>query len=237
MDPSHIAIIMDGNGRWAQQHGLSRINGHQQGAKTVEEIVKGSNNLGIDFLTLYTFSSENWKRSTKEVEALMNLLSQYLRNKSDTLTQHDIKLTTIGDVDGLPEEVRNNLIKVEEETSNNSSLTLVIAINYGSRREIVRAAKLIAEKVKSGKLNISDIDEKYFSNFLYTKNIPDPDLLIRTSGEFRLSNFLLWQISYTEIYITEKFWPDFKIEDLKKAIKNYKNRNRKFGGIKDSNVS
>lgn len=232
MDPSHIAIIMDGNGRWAEERGLPRIKGHYKGAETVEKIVKGSTEIGLDFLTLYTFSSENWKRPEGEVRALMDLLVQYLESKTGTLMENNIKLTTIGNIEALPEEVKENLGKVKEKTSNNDSLTLTIAINYGARAEIVRAAKLIAKKVKSGKLNLQNIDEEYLSNFLYTKNIPDPELLVRTGGEIRLSNFLLWQVSYTEIYITEKFWPDFTIGDFKKAIECYKNRNRKFGGIK-----
>lgn len=231
--PAHIAIIMDGNGRWAQQHNLPRIKGHQVGVKTVDKIIESCVDLGVQILTLYVFSSENWKRPKKEIDVLMSLFVQYLNLKIDKLIKKDIKLFPIGDIAGLPEFVRIKLKEVCLKTSNNSSLTLVLAINYGSRREIVNAAKKIADKVKSGYLSSKEIDEKIFSNFLYTSQLPDPDLLIRTGGDYRISNFLLWQISYSEIYVSDKFWPDFSESDLKLAIKDYNKRERRFGGIKE----
>lgn len=231
--PYHVAIIMDGNGRWAKNRGLPRNMGHRAGIKTVEKIIKTCKELEIKVLTLYVFSTENWKRPKPEVDTLMHLLAQYIQDKSKDLIDNNIKLVTIGDTEVLPEFVKTNLNKVIRQTLNNDSLTLVLAINYGGRSEILKAVRKVAKKVKSGQMHLEDIDEKSFSGFLYTAHLPDPDLLIRTGGEYRLSNFLLWQASYSEIYITDKLWPDFDGEDLKEAIKEYQKRERKFGEIRE----
>ncbi len=231
--PVHIAIIMDGNGRWAQQRNLPRIKGHQEGIKTVDKIVKSCIKLGVKILTLYVFSLENWKRPKQEIDILMSLFVQYLNKKADELMQDDIRLFPIGDIKGLPQPVQIKLQDVCKRTSKNSSLTLILAINYGGRNEIVNATKKIINEVNSGNLSLEKIDERDFSNFLYTAPFQDPDLLIRTGGEFRISNFLLWQISYSEIYISDKFWPDFSENDFKLAIQDYNKRERRFGGIKN----
>lgn len=228
--PRHVAIIMDGNGRWAKSRGLPRIAGHRAGVKSAREAVRAAGELGIKVLTLYTFSAENWKRPRKEIEALFGLLEEYLDREAEKLNKNNIRLFVIGDVDALPESLRGKLREAVESTKNNTGLTLNLALNYGSRQEIVTAACSIARDVANGKLSAGDIDDKLFSSYLYTKDLPDPDLLIRTSGEFRISNFLLWQISYAELYITKKFWPDFNKGDLKKAIVEYKRRERRFGG-------
>jgi len=232
--PYHIAIIMDGNGRWAEEHNLPRISGHREGVNVVKKIVKGCLDMGIRVLTLYVFSSENWKRPQKEVNALMKFLADYLQDKMVKFVKNDIKLKAIGDIESLPDFVRYELRRVTKSTANNSSLTLVLAVNYGSRNEIVNAVRKISSQVESEKIHLEDINEKIFSEYLYTVGIPDPDLLIRTGGEYRVSNFLLWQISYTEIYITKKFWPDFSVGDLELAIKEYQKRNRRFGDIKNT---
>lgn len=221
---------MDGNGRWARKRGLPKIAGHRAGVKSVEEAIKGAKECGVQFLTLYTFSTENWKRPANEVNALFKLLEDYIDKESFTLDKNDIRLSLIGRIDGLPQAVRDKLGKVTERTKNNSSLILNLAINYGSRAEIVDAAIKIARDCGAGTLYPEQIDEKVFSNYLYTKEVPDPDLLIRTSGEMRLSNFLLWQLSYAEIYVTKKLWPDFKKSDFKKAVDEYYDRNRRYGG-------
>lgn len=231
--PRHIAIIMDGNGRWAKKRGLPRVFGHRQGAKTVERIVMACAEIGIEALTLYAFSTENWARPKREIKALMSLLGQFLDEKLAKLKKNNIKLRTIGNVGELPEAVRKKLTRAIMETEKNSRLTLNLALNYGSRPEIIEAVKQISELVKAGKLAPAQIDEKVFSRHLYTAGIPDPDLLIRTSGESRLSNFLLWQISYTEIYVTGTLWPDFHKSDLLKAIADFQRRRRRFGGILD----
>jgi len=230
--PYHIAIIMDGNGRWAKKHNLPRIMGHREGIKAVEKILSCSPKLGVKILTLYVFSSENWRRPKGEIDALMRLLARYLKTESKKLIDKDIKLLTIGDTSALPKLVKTRLDELIKKTSKNNALTLVLAINYGSRNEILRAVKRIASQVKLGKMKTGDINEEAFSKFLYTSKLSDPDLLIRTSGEFRLSNFLLWQSSYAEIYISNKLWPDFNEDDLKKAIEEYKNRERRFGDTK-----
>ncbi len=231
--PRHIAIIMDGNGRWAKKRGLPRVFGHRQGAKTVERIVMASAEIGVEVLTLYAFSTENWARPKREIKALMFLLGQFLDEKLAKLKKNNIKLRTIGNISELPEAVRKKLTRTIRETEKNSRLTLNLALNYGSRPEIIEAVKQISELVIAGKLAPVQIDEKVFSQLLYTAGIPDPDLLIRTSGESRLSNFLLWQISYTEIYVTRTLWPDFRKSDLLKAIADFQHRRRRFGGILD----
>lgn len=227
--PTHIAIIMDGNGRWAKLRGLPRVMGHRAGIKTVREIVKACRELGIKYLTLYAFSIENWKRPKEEVETLMRFLNEYIDRELETLKENDIKLNTIGRINGLPDYVRPKINKAIEETKDCKSMILNVALNYSGRIEIIDAAKRFASLVKSGKHKINELDEKLFTNFLYTKNQPDPDLLIRTSGEMRISNFLLWQISYSELYITPKLWPDFRKRDLEEAISEYQKRERRFG--------
>jgi len=231
--PRHIAIIMDGNGRWAKKRGLPRVFGHRQGAKSVERIVMACAEIGVEVLTLYAFSTENWVRPKREIKALMSLLGQFLDEKLAKLKKNNIKLRTIGNIGELPEAVQKKLKRAVRETEKNSRLILNLALNYGSRPEIVRAVKQISELVKVGKLLPAQIDEKVFSQHLYTAGTPDPDLLIRTSGESRLSNFLLWQISYAEIYVTRTLWPDFRKSDLLKAIADFQHRRRRFGGISD----
>ena len=226
----HVAIIMDGNGRWAKKRGLPRIAGHRAGASAVKEAIKGARDSGVKILTLYTFSTENWKRPKYEVAALFKLLENYIDKEVKGLHKNDIKLSVIGKLETLPQTTQRKLSDAIEKTKGNKSLVLNLALNYGSRTEIVDAVRAIVSDCQSQKLKIEDINEKTFSDYLYTKDIPDPDLLIRTSGEMRLSNFLLWQMSYAEIYVTKKFWPDFKSSDFKKAIKEYHSRERRYGG-------
>ena len=229
--PRHVAIIMDGNGRWAKARNLPRTHGHLEGVKRVEEITDAANNLGIKALTLFTFSTENWSRPESEVSMLMNILTTVLNEKIKKIKEGNIKFQTIGRRDRIPESVLNTLNKVMEETKNNTGLIMNLAFNYGARIEIVDAVKNIARSVKEGHLNIEDINEESFSRFLYTQGLPDPDLLIRTSGEKRISNFLLWQLSYAEFYFTDILWPDFKTEEFNKAIIAYQNRERRFGSV------
>ena len=224
--PAHIAIIMDGNRRWARVRNLNVSDGHKKGAETLENIAKYCNKIGIKYLTVYAFSTENWKRSSEEVGALMILLQNYLNDFSKRANTENIKIKVLGDISVLS----NSINKAIERTKKNTGLTLNIAFNYGGRAEITYALKQIAEKVKNNELSIDDISEDLISNHLYTKGQPDPDLLIRTSGELRTSNFLPWQIAYTEFYFDNKYWPDFSEEDLLKAIEIYEGRNRKFGG-------
>lgn len=231
--PTHIAIIMDGNGRWARRRGLPRSAGHKAGIETVREIVRASKDLGIKVLTVYAFSTENWTRPKREVSFLMRYLENFLTKYRDELNQNDIKFMAIGRIaQPLPLSIRQKLMETMEATKTNSSLVFNLALNYGGRQEIVDATKGIVEAVKLGRENPSRIDEAVFSRYLYTADLPDPDLLIRTSGEFRVSNFLLWQISYSEIYITPRLWPDFKKQDLVKAIEEYSKRERRYGEIK-----
>ncbi len=227
--PTHIAIIMDGNGRWAQLRGLPRIMGHRAGIKSVREVIKACREIGIKYLTLYAFSIENWKRPKKEVETLMRFLNEYIDKELKALKENGIRLNVIGRINGLPDYVRPRLKKAIEETKDCKSMILNVALNYSGRCEIVDAAKKFALSVKSGKHKIKELDEKLFAEFLYTKDQPDPDLLIRTSGEMRISNFLLWQISYSELYVTAKLWPDFSKRDLEEAILEYQKRDRRFG--------
>ena len=227
--PQHIAVIMDGNGRWAKQQGKMRIFGHQNGVGAVRAISEAAAELGVKYLTLYAFSTENWNRSSIEVDALMKLLSKTISEELDTLNNNNIRLNAIGDLERLPKYNYDALIDTIEKTKNNSRMTLTLCLSYSGRWEITQAAKMIAEKVKSGELQTEQIDEKCFSTFLNTKDMPDPELLIRTSGEERLSNFLLWQLAYSEFYFTDKFWPDFGKEDLYEAIVDYQSRERRFG--------
>ena len=229
--PQHIAIIMDGNGRWATQKGLPRIMGHKAGAETVEKIIEAALEFGIDYLTLYAFSCENWKRPKSEVDALMNYLKSYLTKAEKEFNEKGIRLLAIGELELLPDKVAQRLSKTIESTKNNLNMTVVLALSYGSRQEIVRAAKSIAQEIKNGKIDIDNIDENTFGNYLYTSKIPDPDILIRTSYELRLSNFLLWQLSYAEFYFSKKMWPDFNKEDLGEIISDFQKRERRYGDV------
>lgn len=231
--PQHIAIIMDGNGRWARKRGLPRVAGHKRGVETVRDIVEACAQLGVKFLTLYTFSTENWKRPKAEVSTLMRLLLRSLKERADELNENDIKLATIGDVKAFPPTVQKRLWEDIERTKNNKRMTLNLALSYSGRWELLEAIKSISRMVQEGKLHVDEITEQHISNFLTTRNIPDPDLLIRTSGEFRVSNFLLWQIAYTEFFITDVYWPDFKRKHLYDAIKNFQGRERRYGKISE----
>ena len=228
--PTHIAIIMDGNRRWAKERGLNVSEGHKKGAETLENIANYCNNIGIKYLTVYAFSTENWKRSKEEVGALMNLLKFYLDKFSKRADTQNIKIKVLGDIDVLEDSLQKSINKAIERTKNNTGLTLNIALNYGGRAEITMAMKKIAQEVKEGILNPEDIKETTIGQNLYTAGQPDPDLLIRTSGEIRTSNFLPWQIVYSEFCFKEKYWPDFGNEDIDEAIQIYQKRNRKFGG-------
>ena len=228
--PRHVAVIMDGNGRWAKRRHLPKIAGHRAGAKSVREVVEAARELGVKVLTLYTFSTENWKRPKNEVTALFRLLEQYLDKEEDKLNKNNIRFSVIGDIEGLPEPVRSKIRNVMGSTSGNTGLMLNLALNYGSRLEILAAVRRLARDVVAEKIAPEKIDEALFSGYLYTGGLPDPDLVIRTSGECRVSNFLLWQIAYSELYITKKLWPDFKKSDFKKAIEEYQGRERRFGG-------
>lgn len=227
--PKHIAIIMDGNGRWAKQKGKLRVFGHEHGAKTVKKIVEACGSLGIENLTLYTFSTENWSRPKREVETLMRLLVSSLRKELSTLVKNNIKLKAIGSLDSLPSLAQKELMEVIEKTKENSKMTLTLALSYGSREELKNAIVQISNKVKNNIISPDSIDDSIINNHLYTHDLPDVDLLIRTSGECRISNFLLWQIAYAELYFTDTLWPDFTKEHLCEAIVNYQNRERRFG--------
>jgi len=231
--PKHIAIIMDGNGRWAKQNGQERIYGHVAGVEAVRKTVKAAAELGVEYLTLYAFSVENWNRPKEEVDGLMNLLVDTLVEEIDSLHNDGVQLQTIGDIPGLPINCQNTLSRAIEKTKNNSRITLTLALNYGARWEIIDAIKQIATKVKNKQIDIDSIDEAMISQHLNTVNTPDPELIIRTSGEHRLSNFLLWQSSYAELYFADVFWPDFDKEELNKAITNYQNRERRFGLVSE----
>ncbi|PKQ69195.1 isoprenyl transferase [Labilibaculum manganireducens] len=231
--PTHLAIIMDGNGRWAKMRGEHRIVGHQNGVEAVRQTVEAAGELGISYLTLYAFSTENWNRPQDEVLGLMSLLVEAIENETPTLMKNNVRLQAIGDLASLPLEVREKLQGTISNTSGNSGLTLVLALSYSSRWEIVNAVKNIASQVQNGDISLDEINSDLFSNQLTTKGIPDPELLIRTSGENRISNFLLWQIAYSELYFTELFWPDFNKEELYKALFDYQNRERRFGKISE----
>jgi len=232
--PRHVAIIMDGNGRWARQRGLPRIEGHRAGAESVREIVRVSGQLGVEYLTLYAFSSENWSRPKIEVAALMRLLEFYLRKELTELDKNNVRLAAIGRLHELPASARRQLDKAIAALNDNTGLTLVLALSYGGRAEIVDAVRGIAREIRTGQIDVADVDEKRVSDHLYTAAIPDPDLLIRTSGELRVSNFLLWQISYAEIYVTDTQWPDFRKAEFLKAVEDYSKRQRRFGRVHGS---
>ena len=227
--PKHIAIIMDGNGRWAKSKGQERTFGHRNAISAVRNALAACTKADVEYLTLYTFSTENWKRPEDEVTTLMTLLSESIIKESDELMSKEIRMHVIGEIDKLPELVQEQLMNIVEITKNNSKTNLVLALSYGSQREILNAVKKIAQDVKQGKINVEDIDEKVFENHLYTKDFPPVDLLIRTSGEVRISNFLLWQIAYAELQFLDIYWPDFTEEDLFQCILNYQNKERRFG--------
>jgi len=229
--PRHVAIIMDGNGRWAKARGLPRIEGHRQGAESARAIIRIAGELGIKYLTLYAFSAENWNRPRDEVDALMKYLIHYLKTETPELNKNNVRLEVIGQIYRLPENVQEHLRKSIATLSKNNGLTLVMALSYGSRIEIVDAVRRIGEEVKRGELEPADITEEIVSGHLWTRNVPDPDLLIRTSGEMRVSNFLLWQISYTELVITPTLWPDFRKPQFYAALEEYTRRHRRFGGV------
>ena len=229
--PTHVAIIMDGNGRWAKKHLLSRIKGHEKGAEAVRTVVRACRELGIAYLTLYAFSTENWQRPQKEVNALMTLLTNFLKSEQKELAENNIRLAVIGQIERLPANVQQALHETMDLTCNNSALQLNLALSYGSRTEIVCMARQIAEKVKKAELDLDAIDAQTVAAHLYTKDMPDPDLLIRTSGELRISNFLLWQIAYAEIHVTPTYWPDFSKKEFVEILKNYQQRERRFGRV------
>ena len=231
LTPKHIAIIMDGNGRWAKSRGLQRWEGHQAGAESVKAVIEGCIEAKVEYLTLYAFSKENWNRPKTEVTALMKLLEQFLKKKSKELKENNIRLQAIGNLQDLSPGALKELKRSIKETQNNTALTLILALSYGAREEIIHGVKGILSDINDGKLDPSTIDTKIFSEYLYTAQTPDPDLLIRTSGEKRLSNFLLWQISYAELFISDKLWPDFKKENLLEAIKDFSNRERRYGEL------
>lgn len=231
--PSHIAIIMDGNGRWAKKRGLPRAAGHNRGIESVRDIVKACSQLGVKYLTLYTFSTENWRRPKDEVSMLMRLLLRSLRDETDELNQNDIKITQIGDLESLPTEVQKELNDACEKTKTNSKMVLNLALSYSGRVEILMGIKSLAKSIANKEILPEEIDESVFSKYLMTREMPDPDLVIRTSGEFRVSNFLLWQIAYSEFYISEVLWPDFRRNNLYDAIKSFQKRERRFGKVSE----
>lgn len=229
--PEHIGVIMDGNGRWAKKRGLPRSAGHSKGADTLKKIVTECNKIGIKYITVYAFSTENWKRPKEEVDYLMNLLLDYLKDAENSLAGENVVIRVVGSVKELSEEIREQIVKTENFTKNNTGIVMNIALNYGSREELTHAVKEIAENVKTGGINPEDITAEMISKKLYTKNQPDPDLIIRTSGEERLSNFMLWQAAYSELYFSKKLWPDFGKNDLYEAVADFQKRGRRFGGV------
>ena len=231
--PQHVAIILDGNGRWAKSKGMPRNYGHAQGSKNVERICEEAYRMGIKYLTVYAFSTENWNRPKEEVDALMKLLRNYMKTCLKTAAKNDMKIRVLGDITGLDDDIRGRILELEESTKDNGGLNFQIAINYGSRDEMIRAVRRLAGDCVSGKVKPEEIDEAVFERYLDTHDIPDPDLLIRTSGEQRLSNYLLWQLAYTEFYFTDVLWPDFTKEELVKAVGQYNTRDRRYGGVKE----
>ena len=231
--PQHIAIILDGNGRWAKSKGMPRNYGHAQGSKNVERICEEAWRMGIKYLTVYAFSTENWQRPKSEVDALMKLLRNYMKTCLKTAEKNDMKIRVIGDIRPLDEDIKKRILELEEASRNNGGLNFTIALNYGSRDEMIRAVKRLAQDCVDQKVKPEDIDEKLYAAYLDTRELPDPDLLIRTSGELRLSNYLLWQLAYSEFYFTDVPWPDFTKEELIRAIEHYNSRERRFGGIKE----
>lgn len=230
--PNSVAIIMDGNGRWAKMRSMPRTYGHKKGADVLEQILEDADDLGIKYLTVYAFSTENWARPFEEVKVIMNLFRDYLNNSVDKCMNNNVRCKIIGERTRLAPDIVDAIVNLEEKTKNNTGITFVIAINYGSRDEIIRGIKQMTNEAKQGKLNPDEITEETFSSYLDTKDIPDPDLLIRTSGEERLSNFLMWQLAYTEFYFTDVAWPDFNRDELIKAIKKYSRRDRRYGKVK-----
>ena len=230
--PQHIGIIMDGNGRWAKARKLPRSMGHKAGVETIRSIVKESNRLGVKYLTLYAFSTENWKRPQTEVSFLMDLLVRYLKSEFKELNENNVIIDFIGDIEELPKVCYDELVSAHERTKHNTGVHMYLALNYGGQREIIQAIKTAYQEVEAGTLNLDDLDEKKFSSFLYAGNIPEPDLIIRPSGEYRLSNFMLYQSAYAEFWFSDIFWPDFKPQDLRQAIFDIQQRDRRFGGVK-----
>ena len=235
--PQHIAIIMDGNGRWAAKHGNARVFGHEHGVESVRSTVEGAGEIGIKHLTLYAFSTENWERPKLEVNALMELLVHAVESETDSLMKNNVRLSTIGDLEKLPEKVRKKLYSCIKTLEKNTGLNLILALSYSSKWEITEAVKKITIETRDGKIKPEEINDKLFEKYLSTANLPDPELLIRTSGEFRISNFLLWQIAYSELYFTDKLWPDFRKEDLFEAVFDYQNRERRFGKTSEQLIS
>ena len=233
--PQHVAIIMDGNGRWAQQRGLDRTKGHVAGVESVRRVIAAAEEIGIKYITLYTFSTENWGRPKQEVDMLMELFCKSILNETPELIRNGVRVRIIGSRDGLSEKVISHIDEIENATAHLSILTLVIALNYSSQEEITNGVKLIAEKIEKGEIKVNEIDKKLITSSLYTRDIPDPDLVIRTSGECRLSNFLLWQSAYSELYFTPTLWPDFDKDALIKAVEAYQSRDRRYGLVKDKN--
>ena len=231
--PTHVAIILDGNGRWAKSKGMPRNYGHIQGAKTVEVICEEAYNMGINYLTVYAFSTENWIRPKDEVDALMKLLRNYMKNCLKRASKNNMRVKVIGRKEGLDDDIRTQIEELEKATENNTGLTFSIALNYGSRDEIIRGIQQVAEDVKNGKVAVEQITEDLFSSYLDTKGLPEPDLMIRTSGEQRISNFLTWQLAYTEFYFTDVPWPDFNKKELEKAVEAFQNRDRRYGLVKE----
>lgn len=227
--PQHVAIIMDGNGRWAERHGQARIAGHEHGVDSVRSVVEGAGEIGVKHLTLYAFSTENWDRPKAEVDALMGLLVQAIEMETEALNENNVRLTTIGDIESMPENVAKQLCNCIEKLSNNTGLNLVLALSYSGQWDLLNATRKLAADVAAKNLEPEEINNKLFRSYLSTAEMPDPELMIRTSGEYRISNFLLWQIAYSELYFTSKLWPDFRKEDLFEAIVDYQNRERRFG--------
>ena len=227
----HIAIIMDGNGRWAKKRNLPRSAGHKKGAETLQEIVKGASEMGIKYMTVYAFSTENWKRDKEEVDYLMNLLRQYLKNELEEINKQGGRILFIGEKDMLDGDIVAQMDNIESKTANNDKFTFIVALSYGSRAEILSAVKKISSLVARGDMTVTDIDENSFSSMLYTRNIPDPDLVIRTSGEQRISNYLLWQIAYSELFFTKTLWPDFTVAELKEIVDDFNSRERRYGKV------
>ncbi|MBE0643436.1 MAG: isoprenyl transferase [Bacteroidetes bacterium] len=231
--PNHIAIIMDGNGRWAKSRGKNRVTGHREGVRSVREIVEACARIDTKYLTLYTFSTENWKRPKDEVSTLMRILVSSLRSELDNLHENNIRFMTMGELTRLPEEAQKEVQRAVEKTAGNTGLTLNLALSYSGRWDIMRAMKKIAMEARSGRISPEDVDERLISSFLSTAHLPDPDLLIRTSGELRLSNFLLWELAYTELYISERYWPDFRTHELCEAIRSFQGRERRYGQVSE----
>ncbi|MFZ1729345.1 MAG: isoprenyl transferase [Bacteroidota bacterium] len=231
--PNHIAIIMDGNGRWAKSRGKHRVTGHREGVRSVREIVESCARINVNYLTLYTFSTENWKRPKEEVSTLMRLLVSSLKSELDSLHENNIRLMTMGELTRLPEDAQKEVHRSVARTAENTGLTLNLALSYSGRWDIMRAMKKIAMEARSGRISPEDVDERLISSFLSTAHLPDPDLLIRTSGELRLSNFLLWELAYTELYISDRFWPDFRTHELCEAIRSFQGRERRFGQVSE----